>query len=63
MPIQDESKNIQPSQPTAAEHVAAASQLLRALQEKIGEHPEIGEAVNRLEMALASLGVQTGGFL
>lgn len=47
----------------AAEHVAAASQLLKTLQEKIGEHPEIGEAVNKLEMALAILGVQTGGML
>jgi hypothetical protein len=62
MPTQGESKP-QSSEPTAAEHVAAASQLLKSLQAKIGEHPEIGEAVNRLEMALASLGVQTGGFL
>jgi hypothetical protein len=53
----------QSGEPTAAEHVVAASQLLKSLQAKIGEHPEIGEAVNRLEMALASLGVQTGGFL
>ena len=62
MPTQKELGS-QPDSPTAAEHVAAASQLLKALQAKIGEHPEIGEAVNRLEMALASLGVQTGGFL
>jgi hypothetical protein len=62
MPTQGESKP-ESAAPTAAEHVAAASQLLKALQAKIGEHPEIGEAVNRLEMALASLGVQTGGFL
>lgn len=47
----------------AAEHVAAASQLLKTLQAKIGEHPEIGEAVNKLELALAILGVQTGGLL
>ena len=53
----------QASEPTAAEHVAAASQLLKSLQAKIGHHPEIAEAVNKLEMALASLGVQTGGFL
>lgn len=62
MPTQEESKP-EAGRFTAAEHVAAASQLLKALQAKIGEHPEIGEAVNRLEMALASLGVQTGGFL
>ena len=47
----------------AAEHVAGAYQLLKALQEKVGEHPEIGQAVNKLEMALAILGVQTGAML
>jgi len=62
MPTEGESK-LQPREPTTAEHVAAASQILKALQAKIGEHPELGEAVNRLEMALANLGVQTGGFL
>jgi hypothetical protein len=62
MPTQDEPKS-EAAVPTVAEHVAAASILLKALQAKIGEHPEIGEAVTRLEMALASLGVQTGGFL
>ena len=50
-------------QQQAAEHVAGAHQLLKALQERIGEHPEIGQAVNKLEMALAILGVQTGGML
>ena len=55
--------NPQPNPQQAAEHVAAASQLLKTLQEKIGEHPEIGEAVTKLEMALAVLGVQTGGLL
>jgi len=47
----------------AAEHVAGAHHLLKLLQEKIGEHPEIGQAVNKLEMALAILEVQTGGML
>ncbi len=51
------------SQTEAAEHVAAAYHLLKTLEEKIGEHPEIGQAVNKLEMALAILGVQTGGML
>lgn len=61
-PMQAESKP-EPGPRQAAEHVAAASQLLKTLQTKIGEHPEIGEAVNKLEMALAILGVQTGGLL
>ncbi len=55
--------NPQPGPQQAAEHVAAANQLLKTLQDKIGEHPEIGEAVTKLEMALAILGVQTGGLL
>jgi hypothetical protein len=50
-------------QQQAAEHVATAYLLLKSLEEKIGEHPEIGQAVNKLEMALAILGVQTGGML
>jgi hypothetical protein len=62
MPTQKEAKP-EPGSQQAAEHVAAASQLLKTLQEKIGEHPEIQEAVNKLEMALAILGVQTGGML
>jgi hypothetical protein len=62
MHTQEDPKH-QPSQLQAAEHVAAAHELLKALQEKIGEHPEIGQAVNRLETALAILGVQTGGML
>jgi hypothetical protein len=33
------------------------------LQEKIGEHPEIGEAITKLEMALNVLAIQTGGLL
>jgi hypothetical protein len=47
----------------AAAHVASAHQILKALQEKIGEHPELGAAITRLEMALNILAVQTGGML
>jgi hypothetical protein len=47
----------------AVEHVAGAHRLLKALQEKIGEHPEVGQAVNKLEMALAILEIKTGGML
>ncbi len=62
MPTQGES-NPQSGEPSAADHVAAASQLLKNLQSKLGDHPEIREAVDKLEMALAILGVQTGGLL
>ena len=47
----------------AAEHVAGAHRLLKALQDKIGEHPEIGQAVSKLERALAILEIETGGML
>ena len=47
----------------AAEHIASAHQILKVLQEKIGEHPEIGAAITKLEMALNVLAVQTGGLL
>jgi hypothetical protein len=47
----------------AAAHVASAQQILKSLQEKIGEHPELGAAITRLEMALNILAVQTGGML
>jgi hypothetical protein len=54
----------QPRNPeTAAEQVAHAHTLLKSLEQKVGEHPELGQAIHKLEMALAILGVQTGGML
>ena len=47
----------------AAAHVASAHEILNALQEKIGEHPELAAAINKLEMALSILAVQTGGLI
>lgn len=60
MPAENEHK---PEQDTAqaVAHIASAHQILKALQEKIGEHPEIGAAITKLEMALNDLAVQTGG--
>jgi hypothetical protein len=50
--------------PTDAEfHIRSAHQILKGLQEKIGEHPEIGAAIAKLEMALNNLAIQTGGLL
>ena len=52
------------SNPTEAEaHIKSAHQILKTLQEKIGEHPEIGAAITKLEMALNDLAVGTGGLL
>lgn len=52
----------QPPSP-AAENVAGAHQLLKALQERIGEHPELAAAILKLENALSLLTVKTGGLL
>jgi hypothetical protein len=47
----------------AAEHIASAHQILKDLQKTVGDHPELGEAITKLEMALNSLAIQTGGLL
>jgi hypothetical protein len=52
-----------PSQPPAVEHVEGAHDLLKALRSRIGEHPELTEAITRLEMALNTLTLKTGGML
>jgi len=62
MQTQGESKS-DSGVPNAAEHITGAYRLLKALQDRIGEHPEIGQAVNKLETALAILEIQTGGML
>ena len=56
-------ENSQKSPVQAAEHVASANEILKALQEKLGQHPEIGAAITKLEMALNLLAVKTGGIL
>jgi hypothetical protein len=45
------------------EHIKSAQQILKALQDKIGEHPEIGTALTKLDLALYDLEMQTGGLL
>ena len=62
MPTSDDSTP-QPNATHAAEHVASAHKLLKELQDKAVDHPELGEAITKLEMALNSLALQTGGFL
>ena len=56
-------RNPEPNPGEAEAHIAGAQQMLRALQEKIGEHPEIGAVITKLEMALNALAIQTGGLL
>jgi hypothetical protein len=50
-------------QTKAVEHVSGAHELLKTLRERVGEHPELGEAITELEMALSILTVQTAGLL
>ncbi len=47
----------------AADHVAEAHRLLRALQIPIDKHPELEKAIDNLEMALSILTTKTGGML
>ena len=47
----------------ALEHVSGARALLIELQEKIGERPELAEAISKLEAALSLLTLETGGLL
>jgi hypothetical protein len=55
--------NPKPDSDQATAHVASAHQILKALQEKIGKHPELGDAITKLETALSILTVKTGGML
>ncbi|HZI58475.1 MAG TPA: hypothetical protein VFF39_16965 [Verrucomicrobiae bacterium] len=56
-------QNSQPSSQEPAEHIASAHQLLKSLSEKLSltQHPELQEAITKLEMALAQLNINTGG--
>lgn len=47
----------------ALEHVAGAHGLLKSLQDRIGSHPELADAIRELEMALSVLTVKTSGLL
>ena len=47
----------------AAQQVAGAHALLKVLEVKVGEHPEIGQAIHKLEIALNILGLETGAML
>jgi hypothetical protein len=62
MPTTNDPKSEQSSS-TASAHIVSAQQILKTLQAKIGEHPELGAAITKLEMALNDLAIQTGGML
>jgi hypothetical protein len=52
-----------PEHPPAVEHLSGAHELLNALRKRIGEHPELAEAITKIETALSMLAVKTGGML
>jgi hypothetical protein len=56
-------KPAKPEHAPAIEHVSSAHELLQALRKRIGEHPELAEAIRKLETALNILTVKTGGML
>ncbi|HWX55276.1 MAG TPA: hypothetical protein VN176_11860 [Verrucomicrobiae bacterium] len=52
--------------PSAAQRVAEARDLLRSVSEKHGlleKHPQLAEALTKLELALNELTIETGGLL
>jgi len=53
----------EPGSGEAAQQVAGAHAILKALEAKIGQHPEIGQAIHKLETALNILGLETGAML
>lgn len=48
---------------TPEEHISGAQGSLKSLRQRIGEHPELEDAITRLEMALSILTVNSGGML
>jgi hypothetical protein len=55
--------NLTPEQPDAAEHVAEAHRILNGLRQQLDRHPDLEEAIAKLEMALSILTTKTGGML
>jgi hypothetical protein len=51
------------SQTDATQHVADAQDLLKTLRNRVGAHPELDEAIEKLEMALSVLTTSSGGLL
>lgn len=62
LPDKDDKKP-QDTQGPAIEHITGAHARLKTLRERVGEHPELTEAIRDLEMALSILTVKTSGLL
>jgi hypothetical protein len=52
-----------PCQSHPVRQVAEAHHLLKLLRERVGDHPELEEALTKLEIALSALTVNSGGLL
>ena len=50
-------------EPLASAQVGEARDLLQRLRDKMGVHPELDAAIEKLEAALNVLNVKTGGML
>jgi hypothetical protein len=59
----DSKSNPEQNPAQAAAQITSAHQILKSLQERIGQHPELGAAILKLEMALNLLAIETGGLL
>jgi hypothetical protein len=57
-----DAKTVQ-SDTEASRHLTDAHDLLTTLRKRVGQHPELDEAISKLEMALAVLTARTGGLL
>ncbi|HZE24173.1 MAG TPA: hypothetical protein VE054_09280 [Blattabacteriaceae bacterium] len=61
-PKSDEPKSGEQPLSEPIQHITGAHQLLTSLSEKFGAiHPELNEAITKLELALSALTVNTGG--
>jgi predicted translin family RNA/ssDNA-binding protein len=52
-----------PDPSTATQHLKEAHTLLQSLRERLDRHPELEQAIEKLEEALNLLTVKTGGML
>ena len=51
------------SEQNAVEHVVEAHRILNGLRQQLDKHPDLDEAIAKLEMALSVLTTKTGGML
>ncbi len=57
-------ESLKPSHdPRAIENVAEAHRILSGLRQQLDKHPDLDEAIAKLEMALSVLTTKTGGML